>query len=403
MTVEYAKTRVHELEKMCVARPSVGAVADLASCYFTLGDSQKALPLMRRTWECNRKESGYGMNLAMVCKDLGLHDESFHVVETAYWNNPDDMYIQLGYAEALLKAGFWKQGWKIYDNARPTQAGAAMDLNIPGNIPEWNGEPLPEGHKILVINEGGTGDRISYARWLPELTKLGFNWVFYPYNELYPLFERVFPRDRLVEDGQELEDFTHWTTTFALPAKLNIAFRDIPVPIELKPLPEKVDEFRITRGNKLPVVGLCYRASELFQGGRSVRSLNSAQAMRIRCMTGDVVNWVNLQYGEQMDYPAINCKLQNWEDTLGLISNLDAVVTVDTSVMHMAGSLGKPMAVLLSSNSCWKFLRTGERLPWYPTARFFRNDGYGQGFEYAINQLVTAIRNGSAFTNKRDT
>src|SRR5256886_4371731 len=48
------------------------------------------------------------------------------------------------------------------------------------------GEPLQDGHVLLVINEGGTGDRISYARWLPELTKRGINWRFYPYDVLFP-------------------------------------------------------------------------------------------------------------------------------------------------------------------------------------------------------------------------
>lgn len=398
MTVEYAQTRVRELEEICTTRLDTGSLGDLASCYFTLGDSEKALPLAKLAWNWNRKDAAYGTNLAMIYKDLGMHEESFRVLEIAYSNNADDMYSRLAYAEALLKAGFWKQAWIIYDNARPTQAGAAQDLRIPGNIPEWNGQPLPAGHKLLVINEGGTGDRLSYARWLPELTKMGIEWVFYPYSVLFGVFERIFPRDRLVADGDELDHFTHWCTTFSLPAKLGVTPRDIPPPLQLKPLPEKIEQFKITRADSRPVIGLCYKAAELFQGGRSVRSLTQGQAMRIRCMTGDLVHWVNLQFGEQLDFPAINCNIQSWEDTAALISQLDGVVTVDTSVLHLAGMLNKPIALPLSGNSCWKWLKTGHSTPWYPTAKLYRN--VGRGFENSIDSLVKDIRNGTAFENK---
>jgi hypothetical protein len=74
-----------------------------------------------------------------------------------------------------------------------------------------------------------------------------------------------------------------------------------------------------------------------------------------------------------------------------LIHNLDAVVTVDTSVMHVAGSMGKKMAVLLSGNSCWKFLKSGPKCVWYPSATLFRNEGHG--FENAIDQVIVALRN----------
>jgi hypothetical protein len=393
-----ARARVHELEAICSNRLNSSYLADLASCYFTLGDSAKALPLAHQTWLWDRKEPGLGTNLGMIYKDLGMHPESAHAVETAYWTNPDDFYVRLAYAEALLKAGFWKQAWVLYDNCRPTQAGAAMDVAIPSRTPEWDGSPLPEGHKLIVINEGGTGDRVSYARWLPKLTEMGIDWIFYSYTPLFSIFERVFPRDRLIADGQEIDGFTHWVTPFSLPAKLNVSPRDIPPPLQFTALPDRIEKFKITRANDKPVVGICYKAAELFQGGRSVRSLTEAEAMRIICMTGDKVNWVNLQYGERpLPFPVVNTNILDWEDTLGLIHNLDAVVSVDTSVLHLAGTLNKPMAVPLSSNSCWKWLKINKLTPWYPTAKLYRNDGHGQGFAFAIEQLIQAIRDGSAF------
>lgn len=393
MQRSYAEQRVKELESICEVRPNSLLLADLAACYFTLDQPERALPLAQQAWEKNRN-SGIGMNLGLILKDLGKHDESLKVLEETYALNSDDFYVRLGYSEGLLKAGFWKQAWPLYDNARPTQQGAALDLRLPRSVREWNGEKLPDGHTLLVINEGGTGDRISYARWLPELTKRGINWKFYPYTELFPFFARVLPADRLVADGTEAVP-THWTTSFALPAKLNASPTEVPPPLKLVATEENIVKYRMARPDNLPVIGICYEAAEKFQGDRKVRSMSEGQALRLVCMTGDRAHWVNLQHGKPMPHPVVNIPFQTWEDTAGLIMNLDAVVTVDTGVMHLAGALGKPMAVPLSGNSCWKFLRKGSKLNLYPTATFYRNPG--RGFEDAISQLISAIRAGNAW------
>ena len=389
-----AEARIKELEGICQTRPTSAIVADLAGCYFTVEETEKALPLAEAAWKKN-KHPLIGMNLALIYKDLGRHDESFKTVQEAYWLDPDDSYIRLGYGEALLKAGFWKQAWPIYDNARLTQQNAAYNLRLPASIREWNGESLPDGHVLLVINEGGSGDRLSYPRWLPELTKRGINWKFYPYNELFSFFERIFPRDQLVADGENLfPEPTHWCTTFSLPAKLNIGPNEIPPPLPIAATPETIEKYKFPRVG-LPIVGICYEAAEMFQGGRRVRSMTEGQAMRLVCMTGDKVQWVNLQHNKKMPYPVNNLSFETWEDTAGLIHNLDAVVTVDTGVMHLAGAMSKPMVVVLGGNSCWKFLRQGKKLPLYPSATFYRNNT--RGFEEVVTEVTSAIRSGTAW------
>lgn len=387
----HAIERVKELEELAKVKPTAAMLADLAACYFTLERTEEALPLAKIAWDRN-KNSAIGMNLALILKDLGRHQESLAVVEQAFHSNPDDFYIRMGYGEGLLKAGFWEQGWPIYDNARPTQQGAAFDLRLPGEVKEWVlGQTLPEGHLLLVINEGGTGDRISYARWLHELTKRGINWIFFPYEELFPFFERIFPREKLIKDGDRITA-THWTTTFALPAKLNISPSQVPPPLSFQALPENIAKYKLERSDDKPIVGLCYSAAEKFQGDRKVRSLTEGQAMRLVCMTGDKVHWVNLQYDQKLPFPVTNLPFRTWEDTAGLIHNLDGVVTVDTGVMHLTGALNKSMAVLLPGNSCWKFLKTGRKLKLYPSATFYRNRGLG--FENSIDDLVKDIRAG---------
>jgi tetratricopeptide (TPR) repeat protein len=386
-----AKARIPELERLCLLRPNSLSLADLGANYFTANRPHEALECLLKAWDKNHQPS-IAMNLALTLKDLGRHDEAFHYVEQAYFLAPEDQYIRLGYAEALLKNGFWQQAWPLYDHARPTQLGAALNLNIPLSVKEWDGGPLPPGHLLLVINEGGNGDRLSYPRWLPELTRRGINWRFYPYSELFPFFERIFPRDKLIADGEDIPNPTHWCTTFSLPAKLNAVPTDIPAPLPITADPKLIDKYQLNRSNSMPVLGLCYQAAELFQGGRRVRSLSEGQAMRLVCSTMDKIAWVSLQYGEVMPAPVANVQMQTWQDTAALIHQLDGVVTVDTGIYHLAGAMGKPTAVVLGGNACWKFFRSGQRDRWYPTSRLYRNDGHG--LENAVSKLIAEIRDG---------
>lgn len=393
MTVEFAESQLKSLEEECRIRPNYSALANLASVYFTLNQPEKAAAIAFKIWERD-KSQGIATNLAIILKDLGRHPESARIMEQAYWANPDDVYTRMGYGEALLRAGLWKQAWPIYDNARLTQQGAALMLQIPGSIPEWQGESLPEGHRLLVINEGGTGDRLSYARWLPELTKRGINWIFYPFDELYSLFERVFPADKLIKDDTEIDDPTFWCTTFSLPAKLGAVPTTIPEPLPFTATSEQIEKYKFNRTDNLPIVGICYEAAEKFQGGRRVRSLSEGQAFRLICQTADKVHWVSLQHGRKMAYPVTNIEFNTWEETAGLIHNLDAVVTVDTGTFWLASAMRKPTALLLSGNADWKFL-TGRRCYWSPTVKIYRNET--RGMENAVSELVMAIRNESAW------
>lgn len=372
-------------------RATASLLGELSAYYFTLDDPERALPLAKKAWEMT-KNASIGMNLSLIYKDLGRHAEAFHVVEEAYWlADQNDYYVRLGYGEALLKHGFWKQAWPIYSGCRPTQMGAAMDLRLPAGVREWQGEPLPDGHTLLVIAEGGTGDRICYPRFLPELTKRGINWKYYPYQALYSIFERLFPADKLVEDGSDISA-THWVTCFDLPAKLNVGPNETPEPLPVTASPDSIEKYKMNSSDGMPIIGICWEAAEMFQGGRQVRSLSRGQAMRLVTMLSNQFHFINLQHGITADYPIVSLPFKTWEDTLGIIHNLDAVITVDTSTLHIAGAMKKPTAALLSGNSCWKYGTKEKKCWFYPEMTLYRNDG--RGVDNAIDKLIVDARNG---------
>lgn len=394
---EQALQDIPQLEALMQVNPRPGIAADLAAKLFTVGRVREALPIIEAAW-ANLRHPGIALNYSLILKDLGRHSESLKMAEAAFVMNSDDDYGRLAYTEGLLKNGFWQQAWLLNDHSRPTQLGAAMNLRLPSSVKEWKGEKLPKDHLLLVINEGGMGDRLSYPRFLKVLDLMGIKWIFYPGkdNELLGLFTQVFPREKLVADGQEMDTPTHWTTAFSLPCVLKVSPSEVPSPLHFKASAEMIEKYKLPESDK-PYVGLCWRAAELHQGGKTVRSMTEGQAMRLVCETEGTINWVNLQHQHKMPFPVLNVRRESYTEVMGVIHNLDAVVSVDTSIMHLAGCMDKQTAALLSGNSCWKFLLHGEKCIWYPSVKLYRNEGYG--FESAINKLVQDIRE-HRFPNK---
>ena len=409
MTKQLAKDQLVYWRNMLALRPnSAEAMQNVASCLFTLGEVDEAMVIYPKAYALDRSSSAIAMNYGMILKDLGKFGESASVVQHAYTLDPDFFYLRLGWSESLLRNGNWREAWPVYNEARPgTKQGARNMLSIPDNVPEWQGEELkPPQNRLLVIGEGGTGDRITYSRWLPELFKRGIEWAYFPdcvppIPGLQTLFERVPWLKGRTRKAGEAFTYDYWTTVFSLPACFDAIPTKIPRYLSwFEPDPELKKKYFIQRpqGDKRPIYGLIWGANELFEGGMKFRSLLESQAMRIVLQTCDLCHWVNCWMGDahgnnfKLGQPVLNPKFENWEDTAALLANVDAVVTTDNGAGWLAQALGLPCSILLSGNSDWKFLRGTSKSYWSDRARLFRNSG--QGFESAVDSLILAIRNG---------
>ena len=410
VTKQLAKDQLHYWRDMAKLRPDDVAVAqNYGACLFTVGESHEALKIFAGIEELDHSTAGIPMNHAMILKDLGRFGESATQCFTAYSIDPDVVhngarYTALGWAESLLRNGNWRDAWPIYnDSMFATKEGARDLISIPGEIPYWRGEPLPlPEHKLLVMGEGGTGDRINYARWLPELDKRGIDWRFFidnspPIPGLTSLFQRVpWLAGKFAETGFT---YSHWTTAFGLPAAFDAIPTAIPkYPSFFLPDPELKKRYEIKANDGLPIYGLIWGANELFEGGMKFRSLLESQAMRLVMCTADKCHWVNCWLGDahgtnsKLGSPVVNPKFENWEETAALLANMDGIVSTDNGACWLAQALGLPVSILLSGNSDWKFLRGTEKCYWSDRARLFRNEG--QGFEQAVDKAIAAIRNG---------
>ena len=397
-TVEKARGLEAEWDAKHALRPNLSTALNVAVIAYTIGKGEKA----RQAIEALLGEidgenvppdmlAQIYMNAGMIYRGFGELGTAAKLIE-ASWNCSRTGICGLAYAEELLRAGKWLEGWPLHNKTRPTLEGSALGLGLDSSCKYWDGTETPRS--LLVINEGGAGDRINYSRFLPELDKLGIPYKFFCFDALKPLYEKLPWLDgKLIGEHDKFEMSpppSHWTTVFALPEALKIAPET--VPSFPTPFVAPRQELKL-QGSGKPKIGICWEAAELFQGGLRVRSISAAQAMRLVAKTDDLVDWVSVQHGSQADYPIANVPFQTWADTAELLSQLDALVSVDTATYHLAGAMGVPTALILTSNSDWKWGYGGKDI-WYPSVQVFRNgpSTRAQDADFAINEIIAAIR-----------
>jgi len=391
MTVEQARASVRQCEEICKIRGTVQNIVRLSTCYFILGSNEEALKLAHLAFEKDPNNPAVSVNLGLMMNDVGAHDEAFKCFSLAYHDLEDrDWYTKLAYSEALLRRGNWKDAWPIWDTCRATKEGAALAAGIPIGIKEWDGKKEPES--LLVIDEGGIGDRFAYSRFLPELTKREINWLYFPMPENRSFFERAtWCKDHVVEP-KGANTNTHWTTVYSLPANLMVEKGNVPkFPEPIFSSARTKLKYKIGASVKAPVLGLLWSGDEERHGGRKVHSLSEGQAMRLVSKTDHLVCWINLNWNHPLPYPVENPRIGDLEDLAGVMTNTKEVVSIDSGPAYLASAMDIPLTVLLPSNTDWKFLKDDcQESPFLPGAKLLRN-GPGGGIDKALDKAIEYI------------
>jgi ADP-heptose:LPS heptosyltransferase/Flp pilus assembly protein TadD len=290
------------------------------------------------------------------------------------------MVLNLSLVELIL--GDYLQGWEHY-LIRGLQQGVAR-LTLPESIPHWQGESVV-GKTILISSEQGIGDMIQFVRFVPELEKIGARVVFASYQDVLGLL-RNDPRARKTEISALTEDDIDFHALLLdLPCRLGMKRpEDIPrnIPYLFANL-EKADLWRSSlAGFNGLKVGIAWAGNPDFAGDH-YRSASINVFSPLAGMQG--VTFFGLQKGvgakealcppEGLPYFWIGDQFASFEDTAAAIVNLDLVISTDTSIVHLAAALGKPVWLLLSRRSPdyrWVEFENGN--VWYPNVRIFRQE-----------------------------
>jgi len=333
---------------------------------------------------------------ALHVQDLNL--EAAQCLSELLKIHPQHERARLNLALALLSAGRYKEAWPHLE-ARKRLALAGSERRFEGT--PWNGSESLEGRSLLVYAEQGLGDSLQFSRFLPRLAELGTRVHLELQAPLLPLFTGLPVLEGLHEVGKPNPACEFHVALASLPLLLGITADNLPPP---NPglLPDSgLETFWATQAPKpkgTPRIGLVWSGSSLHSNDRR-RSLPVellADALR-----GLPYRFVSLQMGasegdlrllsEAVPLLDLAPNVRNFSDSAALLSHIDLLVSVDTAWAHLAGLLGKPVWLLLTQPSEWRWSPALPAPGWYPSARLFRQPGPGD-WAGALKTLCQALQ-----------
>jgi Tfp pilus assembly protein PilF len=329
---------------------------------------------------------------AKVLRQFGHWEEAVARLANALGNDPEFLPARLDLAMLKLSRGMFAEAWPDFE-LRHEYSGACDN---PQQLPQWKGEPFP-GKRLLVMTEGGHGDNVWAARFIRKAAAMGGGITLQVRPAVRRLFESVEGVEDLVDLGDEAPRCDLSCPILSLPGCLKIADPADHAPARLKPVPcgnEVLSSLARGAGDRIRV-GIIWSGSETYANNRH-------RAARLKdflpLLTIPEVQIVSLQKGSaraQLSEQGLGSLILESDDgdfaeTAALIQMLDLVIMTDTAVAHIAGSLGKPVWVLLDSGAHW-YYGMSDRCPWYPSMRLFRQATAGSWRE-PMTSVVESLR-----------
>ncbi|MBK6854571.1 MAG: tetratricopeptide repeat protein [Burkholderiales bacterium] len=332
-------------------------------------------------------------SLGQLAKDQGDYDEAIACYRRSLAIAPGN--ADTLYNIALLELLF---GDRLDDNGEPLLAqgfahyevrydGRSQNKSAPKppelGCPMWRGEPLAGKH-IALVREQGLGDQLQFCRYAALVRALGAEVTLIVDGPLVELMQTLDGPTRVIAPGQQRDYiYDYWAFQLSLPHRLRTTLDTIPAPTPYLRADAAARASWRRRFDALgagPKVGIVWAGNPEHANNRN-RSMDLADLAPVLAVPG--VHFVSLQKGaaavqELRTSPwaehilDLDADLNSYADTAAVLAELDLLISVDTSVIHLAGALNRPCWALLAHGPDWRWMRGHEHTPWYPSVRLMR-------------------------------
>jgi tetratricopeptide (TPR) repeat protein len=332
-------------------------------------------------------------NKGISLNALKRYDEALAHYDQAIQLNPNysDAYWNKGLTNLLLTK--FDEGWDLYKhrwgkiNSEKYRHHQFNELLYIDNLEKKN---------ILVWHEQGLGDSIQFSRYIPQLIKLGANVTFQVQKPLFKLFKKQLSCSVIADTAIESR-FDFQVPLLNLPQLFKTNLSNIPSAINFHPTNDDISLWKnkLNLSEKKLNIGVAFSGNSNHTNdlSRSI-SLNDFSSL--------------FEYGEffliqkelnQIDKEKLNQfknvfflgdQINDFVDTASIIMNMDLIISVDTSLIHLAGSLNKVSYLMLPWSPEWRWLLDRSDSPWYPSIEIFRQQTLGD-WDSVINQIKLKI------------
>jgi Flp pilus assembly protein TadD len=352
------------------------ALLNLGNCLKTRGLLDEASGLLQRAVAVQPGLAEGWNSLGVVLQEQHQLPQAAAMFRRALAAQPRYPQAAANLSWILLLTGNFKEGWNAFE-ARWGEPGVPMHREIAGRL--WDGSNLA-GQRILLHAEQGFGDTINFIRYAPMVKARGGFVIFYGPAALSSLLEHQCGIGQICRDDVAPPPYDVHCPLMSLPRVFGTNLETIPANVPyLFADPALVARWKQAFVGEVLKIGLAW-AGNPRQPNDHKRSSSLAAFAPLAQLPG--VQFYSLQMGAaaaQLQSPPAGMRIidlapqiRSFADTAAMIEALDLVVSVDTSVAHLAGALGKPVWVPLAYAADWRWLLDRTDSPWYPTMRLFR-------------------------------
>ncbi len=371
------------------------------------GDFEEAISYYLKALQIKQNEPEIYFHLGNTYRSKGLLNEAILSYANALINNPNykeavknlsDTKMDLG--NKLLYENNFEEGWKeICESNKLTRYAFSQ--------PYWDGSDIKD-KTLLLYTEWGFGDAIQFARYIPFLVNRGFKIILYCQKELVRLFQNIKGLNKTFsyEDLKLLPHFDFQFPLLDMPLILGTKKENIPATTPYLSAPPdliKIWSKKISNYKSVLNIGLVWSGSPQtpWDNIRSIpiehlKILSEIEKLSIFSLQKGFAVEKLKNFLNDLKIIDFTHQINDFADTAAFIENLDLVISVDTSVAHLAGALGKPTWTLLHTPPDWRWLeRNGNRSFWYPNMILFEQKTRGDWLEVLlrVRKSITEILN----------
>ncbi|QXX76727.1 tetratricopeptide repeat protein [Methylovirgula sp. HY1] len=384
-------------------RAAIAADPAFAQGYCNLGNAlhglkrfNEAIDAYRRAVALNPNYVDGWANLGTALHHHGIYAEAMAFLRRAIALAPEHANAHSGLGILLLMQGDFAEGWAEYEwRLRSTERKGPRFPERP-----WQGESLAGKH-IYVQAEQGFGDTLQFARYIPLLAQRAGKVSLRVHQQLVSLMQESLPGIDIFGDRGDPAPYACDIALMSLPHLFKTRYETIPADVPYLRAPAAAISGWAQRLAPLQglKVGLVWAGNPEHTNDMR-RSLDAALLTPLLDIPG--TSFVSLQFGPRaVDLKKLkngekrvldlSRELGDFAHTAGAVTGLDLVITIDSSTAHLAGALGKPVWVLISSVADWRWRLDREDNAWYPNMRLFRQ-AEGEDWSVVIGRVGAALR-----------